>query len=50
MKLLITVAWESKLIQNIHFTELSIELQEVGKILGGWKKGIEHKLNETKTG
>lgn len=50
MKLLVTIAWEGKLIQNIHFAELSTELQEIGKILGGWKKGIEHKLNETKTG
>jgi hypothetical protein len=50
MKLLITIAWEGNLIQNIHFTELSNELQEIGKMLGGWKKGIENKLNETKTG
>lgn len=50
MKLLVTIAWESNLIQNVHFTELSAELQEIGKMLGGWKKGIENKLNETKTG
>lgn len=50
MKLLVTIAWEGSLIQNIHFTELSGELQEIGKMLRGWKKGIENKLNETKTG
>jgi hypothetical protein len=50
MKLLVTIAWEGNLIQNVHFTELSGELQEIGKILGGWKKGIESKLNETKPG
>ncbi len=48
MKLLITIAWEGKLIQNGHYTELSEELQEISKMLGGWKKGIESKLNETK--
>jgi hypothetical protein len=50
MKLLVTIAWESDLIQNGHFTELSQELIEISKMLGGWKKGIEHKLNEIKTG
>ena len=50
LKLLITIAWEGGLIQNNHFTELSTELNEIGKMLGGWKKGIENKLNETKPG
>lgn len=43
LKLLITVAWEGKLIQTGHFLELTGELQEISKMLGGWKRGIELK-------
>ena len=45
LKLLITVSWEGKLIQNAQFTELTKELNEIGKMLGGWKRGIESKTN-----
>ncbi len=43
LKLLITVAWEGKLIQTGHFSALTEELQEISKMLGGWKRGIETK-------
>jgi len=35
------VAWEAKLISNRHFEEISVKLNEVGKMLGGWKKNLE---------
>lgn len=43
LKFLITVAWEGKLIQTGHFSELTRELQEISKMLSGWKRGIEAK-------
>jgi len=49
MKFLITIAWENKLIQNKQYEEVAGELNEIGKMLGGWKKGIESKINEIKT-
>jgi hypothetical protein len=50
MKLLVSIAWEGKLIQNKQYLNLSEELQEISKMLGGWRKGVESKLNETKPG
>lgn len=41
IKYLITVAWEGKLISNKHFELISLKLEEVGKMLGGWKKSLE---------
>ncbi len=29
--------------------DLSAQLQEIGRILGGWKKGLDKKLSEQKT-
>lgn len=43
LKLLITIAWEGKLIQTDHFSQLTKELQEISKMLGGWKRGLESK-------
>lgn len=49
IKYLLQIAWENKLIKEKQYMELSGKLQEVGKILGGWKKGIDQKLFQTKT-
>ncbi|MCC6198648.1 four helix bundle protein [Candidatus Nomurabacteria bacterium] len=43
LKLLVTVAWEGKLIQTGHFSQLTDALQEISKMLSGWKRGIEAK-------
>ncbi|HUC88497.1 MAG TPA: four helix bundle protein [Candidatus Paceibacterota bacterium] len=44
IKYLLQIAWENKLLKEKPYMELSQKLQEVGKILGGWKKGIESKI------
>jgi len=44
IKYLLQIAWENKFVKDKEYLELSNKLQEVGKILGGWKKGIETKL------
>jgi hypothetical protein len=43
LKYLLQIAWENKLIKEKNYLELSQKLQEVGRILGGWKKGIDIK-------
>ncbi len=43
LKLLITIAWEGKLIQTGQFSELTEQLLEISKMLGGWKRGLESK-------
>lgn len=44
IKYLLQIAFENKLIKEKEYLSLSSKLHEVGKILGGWKKGIEVKL------
>ncbi|MDO8470617.1 MAG: four helix bundle protein [bacterium] len=43
LKFFLQVAWEIKAFDNKKYIELSEQLHEVGKMLGGWKKGLENK-------
>jgi len=47
IKYLTQIAFENKLIKEKQYLELSQKLNEVGKILGGWKKGIEFKIKNS---
>lgn len=49
IKYLLQIAWENKIVKEKEYLKLSAKLQEVGKILGGWKKGIEDKNKQIKT-
>lgn len=40
LKLFLQIAWENKLIPAEKYLELSSKLQEIGRMLGGWKKGL----------
>lgn len=48
IKYLLQITFENKLIKEKQYLELSNKLQEVGKILGGWKNSIEAKLAKQK--
>ncbi len=41
IKFLISVAWEGKLVSNKHYEEVALKLDEVGKMLGGWRKSLK---------
>ncbi len=41
LKFLISVAWEGKIISNKHCEDVSGKLEEVGRMLGGWKKNLD---------
>lgn len=41
LKFLMHISWESKFISHKHYAEISEKLDEIGKMLGGWKKNIE---------
>jgi uncharacterized membrane protein len=43
IKFLLYVIWEAKLISHKHYTEISEKIVEIGKMFGGWKKGLENK-------
>jgi hypothetical protein len=42
LKFLITICWEGKLISNKQCEVIALKLDEVGKMLGGWRKNIEY--------
>ena len=47
IKFFLQVAWENKYIANEKYFALSENLNEIGRMLGGWKKGIENKEKKT---
>lgn len=42
LKFIISVTWEGKLVSHRHYEEIANKLEEVGKMLGGWKKNLEY--------
>jgi len=38
LKFFLQLAWEMKVLETKHFTQISEVLQEAGKMLGGWYK------------
>ncbi len=40
LKFLISIAWEGKLISNKQCEDIAAKLEEIGKMLGGWKKSL----------
>jgi hypothetical protein len=49
LKFLISVAWEGKLISNNQNQNISLVLDEVGKMFGGWKKNLQPPHNKNRT-
>ena len=43
LKFFIQIAWENKLIPEDKYIILSEQLHEIGRMLGGWKKGLQSK-------
>jgi len=42
LKMLIQLSWESKIIATTHFSKLTEQLGEVGRLTYGWKRNIEN--------
>ena len=43
LKFFIQIAWENKLVPKDKYITLSEKLHEIGRMLGGWKKGLQSK-------
>ncbi len=43
LKFLLSIAYEARFIALNHYAHLSEGLDEIGKMLGGWKKGLDAK-------
>jgi hypothetical protein len=41
--LFLQIAWEFKTIDNNKYITLSRHLDEIGKMIGGWIKGLQNK-------
>lgn len=50
LKFFIQLAWEEKLIPMGKYIALSKQLEEIGRMLGGWKKGLLTKTPPPKGG
>jgi len=42
LKFLISVAWEGKIISHKHYGEIALKLDEIGRMLGGWKNSLNN--------
>jgi len=41
LKFLIYISWEAKFISHSHYENISVNLDDVGKMFGGWKKQLK---------
>lgn len=46
VKFFMQLAWESKLVPTEKYAKISADLEEIGRMLGGWRKGLQEKLQE----
>lgn len=49
LKFLVSVAWEGKLISDKYCELTALKLNEIGKMLGGWKKSLENTEKKNRT-
>lgn len=42
LKFIVSVAWDAKLVSNKQYEEIALKLEEIGRMLWGWKKRIEN--------
>ncbi|HEX8946982.1 MAG TPA: four helix bundle protein [Candidatus Paceibacterota bacterium] len=50
LRFFLQIAWESKLIPNKHYEELAAAVEEIGRMTGGWRKGLLAKTPPKKGG
>lgn len=49
LKFFIQLAWEAKLIPTDKYAIISKDSEEIGRMLGGWRKGLVEKQQKTPT-
>ena len=48
LKFFLQISWELKVLDNAKYTAISEPLNEIGKMLGGWVKGVEIRVKYIK--
>ena len=43
LKFIVLISWEAKFISNKQYEEISMKLEEIGKMLGGWRNKLATK-------
>lgn len=46
LRFFIQFCWELKLIPNKQFTQIGQEIEEIGRMVGGWRKGLITKTSD----
>ena len=49
LKFLVSVAWEGRTISNKQYESVALKLDEIGKILGGWRKSLDNPERKNRT-
>lgn len=49
LKFIISVAWEAKFISNGQYEKIALKLEEVGRMLGGWKNNLKNPEKKNRT-
>jgi len=49
IKYLLSISWEGKIISHKQFEELILKLDEIGRILGGWKNSLLNPEKKNRT-
>ena len=49
LKFLVSVAWEGKVISDQQCEGIAVKLEEIGKMLGGWKKSLSNPEKKNRT-
>jgi len=48
VRFFLQILWENKLCSNKHYILLETDMQNLGRMIGGWKKGLVSKTSATK--
>jgi len=48
LKFFMQIGWEHKLVNQIQYSDFILYLDEIGRMLGGWKKSLVDKTPPTK--
>ncbi|MFH1246541.1 MAG: four helix bundle protein [Candidatus Liptonbacteria bacterium] len=49
LKFFISVAWEGRIISDKQCEDVAVKLEEIGKMLGGWRKSLDNPEKKNRT-
>ncbi len=50
IRFFLQIMWEAKILSNQQFTTLGNDIENIGKMIGGWRKGLLIKTPAKKAG